>query len=273
MLSKKWTEVEDSLLKTVWQNESQEKILSLFPNRTWTALQQRAAKFKIKRLYNPNKTCDLSFLDLNNLTPNSCYWWGFIMADGYLGKTNLAVKLQESDKPHLEKLSKLLGNCNIHNVTSTNFNKISKLVYINIADKNFINSLKSQLKIIDSKTKTYFPPDLSIFMTKENLIYFLIGFIDGDGTISVRDRGYYDVSIKIECHENWTDTFLIISKKLKGFYNITSHGGKSGKKRVRGGLWMYTKNDIKYFWEKSKKVDFLNRKWGKLNIVYDEKNI
>ena len=58
------------------------------------------------------------------------------------------------------------------------------------------------LKIIDSKPKTYFPPNLSIFMTKENLIYFLIGFIDGDGTICVRDRGYFDVSLKIECHEN-----------------------------------------------------------------------
>lgn len=37
-----------------------------------------------------------------------------------------------------------------------------------------------------STKKTYYPPDLSIFLTKENLVYFLIGFIDGDGCIQCK---------------------------------------------------------------------------------------
>lgn len=41
---------------------------------------------------------------------------------------------------------------------------------------------------MENTAKTYFPPDLSIFMTKENLIYFLIGFIDGDGSVQYRPK-------------------------------------------------------------------------------------
>lgn len=33
--------------------------------------------------------------------------------------------------------------------------------------------------------KTYFPPDLSLFLNKDLLIYFLIGFIDGDGCLTL----------------------------------------------------------------------------------------
>lgn len=49
---------------------------------------------------------------------------------------------------------------------------------------------------MDNSKKTYFPPNLNIFFKKEYLVYFLIGFIDGDGSIS-KNR-----SCSIGVHEN-----------------------------------------------------------------------
>lgn len=53
---------------------------------------------------------------------------------------------------------------------------------------------------MENTKKTYFPPDLSVFLTKENLIYFLIGFIDGDGCIQYRLN--HSTSCMISIHTN-----------------------------------------------------------------------
>lgn len=267
----KWTQQEDNLLAQLWENAPETIIASKFPNRSWNALCQRAAKLRLKRKYRNYKTCNFNFLDLESITKNSAYWWGFIIADGYLGKKNLQIKIQEKDRSHLEKIAMHLGNCNIHNVTETHFNKRSNLVYINIAEQSFITNCKKKLELTDKNTKTYFPPNLNLFYNKDLLIYFLIGFIDGDGCISVRKRGKSEISveIKIECHINWRPIFDKISELLLKFYNIKSYSNFR-KDNSRSGLFIYSKKCIQQLYKASKDVDSLNRKWDKLQNVYGE---
>ena len=60
----------------------------------------------IRRKYNLND----SFFSHENLTIDSCYWAGFIAADGNIAKNKkqITISLQHDDKTHLIKFKKLI---------------------------------------------------------------------------------------------------------------------------------------------------------------------
>ena len=92
-------------------------LLNAFPNRDYTSLVNMASRLNLHSEVNRHRLGDLSFLDLDNLTKKSAYWWGYIMADGHLSKTNmLMLSCTTKDQSHLEKLQfKIGGNIRIIN--------------------------------------------------------------------------------------------------------------------------------------------------------------
>lgn len=244
----KWSLEEESLLKESWKKDTLEKLLEKFPNRNYNQLMHKARLLGVKSETNRARKGSLEFL--NQLNPKSCYWWGFVIADGHIShKGELAITLSNLDKQHLLKLSSILG-CNI--------SERGNFVHLRIGDKSFGEKWLNILSI--NAPKTYFPPDLSVFYTKEYLLPFIIGLIDGDGCIWENKNW---LNLRIELHSNWLNTLQLISDKLKEFYDIDCKIKTS--KRGFSQLNINTKKDLKILKDYISNVDYLERKWNKLS--------
>lgn len=151
---------------------------------------------------------------------NSCYWAGFILADGYIrnkGRFTLSIGLQKRDLSHLTKfkdLTKFEGK--IHE--EQNCFKIS------ISSKQIIDDLLNNFELYNKKSLTCYISDK---VPKKYLKDFIRGYFDGDGCISytatdtisfvgtnktlltIRDYFYKDCKIKL---------------RSKDFPNIIEHG-------------------------------------------------
>lgn len=266
---KYWTKEENELLKKVWTTGTKDELQKAFPNRTWESLNQHAADLKLKA-YNRRMKGDLRKIDLENLTPEVCYWWGYIMSDGHLGKRNeLQITCEISDKDHLSKFAELInGHVRIgHQINWSG--QYKEMAIVKVADQNLIPKWRTILKM-ESTKKTYFPPDLSIFMTKENLIYFLIGFIDGDGCVQCKN---HRISCSIVVHENWLNVFEIIKEKFDEFYGHTlfvKHKFNKDRNSYFAQLSFYKKDLFKFFCQYLSNCSYLFRKWNKIREYLHE---
>lgn len=111
---------------------------------------------------------------------NSCYWAGFIMADGCIRKKQriVSIKLQIRDRNHLEKLkilSKFEGNVRDY----------KKLGYsaIDVRNKSWMIDLKRNFLITPRKSHT---AKFNINIPRKYLNHFIRGIMDGDGSVSCR---------------------------------------------------------------------------------------
>lgn len=76
----KWTVVEDEILRRHYRNLPLTKLIPLLPNRTASAIKNRAAALDVMREGNRRYRVDDGFFSHPN--PLCSYWAGFIAADG-----------------------------------------------------------------------------------------------------------------------------------------------------------------------------------------------
>lgn len=114
-------------------------------------------------------------------TIESCYWAGFIAADGNVQKDkNVNIKLALKDKEHLQKFAKLINfQGNILEGTEGDQNQFH-WCRINISGKWFIKALAKNFNIFPNKTFTISIPSQ---MPEEFLPHYLRGYFDGDGSV------------------------------------------------------------------------------------------
>ena len=251
----KWSPEEILLLEDKWKNAlSKQELKREFPNRTHSSLINKAQQLRIKSDHKRKRIGSLKFLD--QLTTESCYWWGFIMADGHItNKGEVIISIHKNDENHLKILSEKLETPIHYQPSKPNLCRVS------IQDSNFGNKWLELLEI--KGPKTYFPPNLDVFFTMENLLPFLIGFIDGDGCIW-ESKGW--LNLRVEIHGNWILKLERISELLNQFYKIKSKTGKN--KRGYAQLTINTKEDLKKLRDYVKTIpNSLNRKWDKLNVL------
>ncbi len=152
----------------------------------------------------------LSLLFLLSEELEAYYWIGFIFADGYFNhkEDRLSLRLQESDREHLERFVSYLGE-----------NQDIK-VYRNAASIEFRCSILMEHlvnKFGFNPRKTYNPPSLEKLPKDEKLVAFLLGFIDGDGNCyKVQNR----FVISISNHDSWSDQLKYIKHSAYKFFNI-----------------------------------------------------
>ncbi len=173
--------------------------------RSWDSIQARTNEHL--GLVRPNiRTSQL--LTLLSESPLNCYWWGLIVADGHItDKGNLKVKLHSSDSAYLAKLAAHIG-CGTR--------REGKMIVIEAMDRVNGLALKNLLGL--KKRKTYNPPDNTGFLhSRESILAFLIGIIDGDGSVTYRNWAYRSSvfqSIRIESHGSWLAFFNELSARL-----------------------------------------------------------
>lgn len=266
----KWTQTEIELLKQEWPIATTEQLLSKFPNRTYKSISEKARKLKISANYCRKRKGDLTFLELTNLTKETAYWWGFIMADGYLSKRGtLTIMVDEEDLEYLNQLAVKLG------ITSRFYshkNSNRKLATISVTDINIVKHWFSILKMTET-AKTYFPPDLSLFLNKNWLIYFLIGFIDGDGYLTLshtKEKGTRK-NLTITNHSSWYETWVKIKNKCSEYYNISMSCRVTNQGYVKVGI--YDTNSHITLLKYLDKLPYMKRKWDKFINYYNERKI
>lgn len=138
-----------------------------------------------KRIYSLNE----NIFDKIN-TPETAYWFGFILADGCISKTKngynktIQIKLKADDSHHLEKFNKFVDtNKPLSFITSKSNNKVK-------VEVKAVQQIISSGKMVDdllkngcfyNKSKTLLYP----FINKELENHFIRGLLDGDGSLYI----------------------------------------------------------------------------------------
>ncbi len=130
---------------------------------------------------NDKYSCDLEFWSKPNAI--NSYWAGFVCADGYLSKTkyNFVLGLGSQDLNHLQRFKNdIKFNGKIHI-----YRKQMSVAHLSVNKcKNWYPALANNFGIVPGKMNRVPPINLSEYLKW----CYLIGYIDGDGSIFVDKR-------------------------------------------------------------------------------------
>lgn len=213
------------------------------------------------RKTSPRNTYNIRFF--STYTPESCYWAGFILADGYLrsNRNLVSIKLMASDSNHLEKFKECIDySGDIHfSITKHAY------CYIDICGEWFINDLVSNFDITPRKSKT---TTLSSKIPIELYPHFIRGIVDGDGSIThyktknntnitLSICGTYDLLLKIT--EYFRDVKNIKMRTETRLPKIVNHPGMF---TVQYGMHN-TEKILSILYTDTNKLLYLERKFQK----------
>jgi len=270
-----WSDKEIQILKEKYSILSKKEILSLFPNRSWISINHKVKNIGIK------KRNFVKFIDLSKLLDNnvkSFYWMGFLLADGHFSSRNgIRLAIKKSDESHFQSYANFINyKKNIKSYKNgIEFNS-EDLCSITASDTILVPKIKNKFFI--SNRKTYNPPDLKKIRNLYNDELFfslIIGFIDGDGSITKKKNGN-SIILKIGCHSNWLDNLILIFSFLHDYFNveITSNVPEidsSGFAVLRILKYPLLQEIKKKCIEL--KIPFMKRKWNKIDENKDRKNM
>jgi DNA-binding transcriptional regulator WhiA len=271
MAGKKWTESENKILIKRWKNCPKIDILKLLPNRTWAAAIIQAAKLGLKRdIFSPavsqNKNMSFrgrlsNFHRILDQSYEAYYWAGFIVADGSVSDLNrITLTLAQKDRSHLLKFAKFINLKNVRDGKSYSRGKEFKNASISVMDKMVVSEFKTKFDI--RKSKTYNPPTNLNIYDDDFFISFLIGYIDGDGSIR-NQTARKDSIIRIKCHSSWQ---LILNNWLNRLYRIAGANRLSKTKINKQGYASVScgnKTVVEFLKRKTKSLGLpaMRRKW------------
>jgi hypothetical protein len=140
-------------------------------HRHRSTIQEWLKKSSVKlRKGSPRHKYDVHFF--SKYTPESCYWAGFIMADGCIRRTCLHIKLANKDQAHLQKfLDCIHAN---YEIKGTNYSTVD------ISGPWFLADLQNNFGIGPRKTFTTTYPNIPSDMDT----HFIRGVLDGDGCVT-----------------------------------------------------------------------------------------
>lgn len=183
----RWMESELQIIRDNYGRERIQAWQHLLPSRTRDAIEFRAIKIgctSTVTAWGPTYF-DVIHDYFSVPTPQNCYWAGFIAADGSIETTyanaNLKVSLSTLDKSHLEKLRDVLApRKKIMDYCYEKQLGRSTSVF-NVNSKRIVDDLARHFLIGPRKSLTLEAPTLNDISLKES---FMVGYIDGDGTIT-----------------------------------------------------------------------------------------
>lgn len=187
-LIKKWTKEEDEIVINNYHKLTSNEISKLI-DRTRNSITTRAYKLGISseikaRLLHKERIgtyCNENYFE--NLTKENCYWAGFLAADGSIKDNSLSIQISDKDYEHCKKFA------NTINFTGQISRYIRKngvrMCAFTIKSEKLCLDLSKHFNIVPKKTLTLQPPNL---LEKEHIYAYIIGYIDGDGWISLRKK-------------------------------------------------------------------------------------
>lgn len=226
-----WTNDEKDYLKNNYKNSSATNIAK-YLKRSVSSVENKINKLGLKKGYKRFYNVDLEFFNIPNLI--NCYWAGFIAADGTIRKKEkqLCLCLANKDKKHIKLFNNdICYNGPIKNGKKIIDNKVYKHNYINICGaKKIIDDLESVFNITAKKTFTLKNPRLEI----NNALSYIIGYIDGDGTIgNYGGRAYLSIVSGSAIILKW------IKQTIEQHFNIITKDIRKERKKRRCNTYVY----------------------------------
>ncbi len=264
----KWNEENNKKLIEIYPTSTIQELKDAFPGLKIHALNEYARRKGLKRLVCSQRKGTLR--PLLEETLEAYYWAGFIAADGWVSKTGqVVVFIDVKDKNHLEKLALFLNtNISVYEEEKDfNGKYISKMVRVAVQDQKL--GLEFAKKFDLKYQKTYNPPSIDILkqFDDDKLFAYIIGFIDGDGSIG-NSTGY--ITLRIQNHASWIDVHRFILLFIQNKFKF-NNGSILIDKRGYSNLGLYSKCAIFKMYNHIKllSLQHLNRKWDKLNEQYN----
>lgn len=110
-------------------------------------------------------------------TEESCYWAGFLAADGNVdSKGRIRLMLKYDDISHLEKFKKYLQSTHAISSNTTTYNRCS----FEFTNRDMCEVLDLNFNIVPEKSLTMKFPH---FIKADMVRHFLRGYFDGDGSV------------------------------------------------------------------------------------------
>jgi hypothetical protein len=198
MSYKFWNDKEDSIIKQYFPTTTAQEIKNIYlPHRSLHAIRERRKTLGMEPkegIRNTKYFFNQDYFLAN--TPEVYYWAGFIAADGHIKQTKrnrnvlrLRIRLQLSEQNHLSKFFKALDLEKPFYAGQTKSKKYPDKTYYyceaDVASTKLCQDLITKFKIVPRKTWNFEFPDI-----KDDLLLksFLIGYIDGDGSIIVNAK-------------------------------------------------------------------------------------
>jgi hypothetical protein len=189
-----WNKAEDEIILEWYGKITNDEISKLLHNRSRYAIIHRAKKLGLngqgRWLQAKNAAAKLKKYTVNEnffafpLSLISCYWAGFIAADGHLDekRISLNIRLQVKDKHHLEQFKSDIQYTGLIRDSANDGYPCSS---ITICCRSLIEDLKQNFLLNSQKTKYLAPPPITGDLAKA----YIAGYLDGDGCFSFRSDG------------------------------------------------------------------------------------
>jgi hypothetical protein len=259
MTRKNWALSEVALLKENYLAKNIHELKVLFPDRSARSIRMKALNLGICRVF---PKADVEILLDNSYI--SCYWLGFLAADGHFkDDTNtITLALHIRDLGHLNKFAEYIKYDNIK--TYPEYTPPTCL--IKISNKEIFNRISSKYNL--HTRKTFNPIDLTSF-NPEQLLVFTAGFIDGDGCIS---KIRYGNQLNVTIHSSWLPQLQLMAGCINQFTDgnaCTASINNEGYAHLYFSQKLYLgrlKDELDRF-----QVPLMSRKWDKLQASSSER--
>jgi len=195
----------------------------------------------------------------------SCYWVGFLLADGWLSVNGeLSLELSYKDSTHLDSFSSFVNYTGTKQtrIQESKIGTILKSVKIAIRDKFVVDKLRARFDI--KTAKTYNPPSLKMLenLSETQAKSLVIGYIDGDGSMSLKKQHTKHINLKVACHISWESVLKHFMKYLGNStrFNVCS----SGLATINNGRYDEL-SELKQF-AVDNNLPIMQRKWKNINL-------
>jgi len=204
----------------------------------------------------------------DDYTEESCYWAGFLAADGNVdSKGRIRLMLKYDDILHLEKFKDYLQSTHTVSSNTTTYNRCS----FEFTDKNMCEILDLNFNIVPEKSLIMKFPS---FINPSTMRHFLRGYFDGDGSIceSFSNRNSTTATLYTTFCSGSFDFIKFIFEHLTKIIGTQGHLQNFGT----GRKWQikYNTNDsislLNYLYKDSKV--YLDRKYSLYNQIVVNNN-
>lgn len=187
-------------------------------------------------------------------TRESAYWVGLLLADGSVNEKRVTLRLNVKDRRLVQDFRRFIGARPITYERGRTIARAAK------QDPVAVAALRDRFDI-DTR-KTYRPPDHLPYRSEELLRCFLVGFIDGDGSICKQSGGRRHAFVRIKLHTSWHPFQEALALALQAPHTLDPDVDGYSELRFCDNLWLACL--------KCETVDLprLNRKWKRIDVNY-----
>lgn len=191
----------DNDIKQLYNSKLTYKQLSIMLNKPINSIMYQCKKFNIKRHYGNNALYPYNDFFKKMNKPSLWYILGYWWADGNISKNLQNFSITSKDKEHLEDIRKIVGVFSSIKPTAPN----KKIYTYNISQQEIVQDIIN-LGGVPKKSLVAKPPKN---IPLKFILLFIVGLIDGDGWICLKDRNYPEIGfISTKEMSLWIHKFL-----------------------------------------------------------------